>query len=422
MSSFRTILVNAGWLVSDRLVRLILNFAVGILIARHLGPERFGLLSYGQVLMTLLLPFATFGMPDILVREFSKSKRDPETILATALGLRLGFACLAFLLIGGIALASRGGDDIAVLVILAYGLSFFPQMLDVVESRFQSLNRVGAISTIRMVNTVVFSLVRLGALFADLSVQWFALLYSIEILAFALLTLWVARRHDIRIRRTRWDRAEARALLTDSWPLMLRLLTISIYMRIDQLMIQRLMGDAELGVYSAAIRISELWYFIPTAIMTAAAPNLTRRYEAGVDDYHTDLRRFMRIMVGMSVAAALVLTFFSGFIVQLLFGPAYAAAAPVLAIQTWAGVFVAIGVASSPWFINTGMMRYGLYQAVAGAIASICLNSILIPAYGLTGAAVSLVLSYAISAVLLNACFHNTRVLFAMQMRAFVLR
>ena len=119
--------------------------------------------------------------------------------------------------------------------------------------------------------------------------------------------------------------------------------------------------------------------------MAAAAPNLTRRYEASVDDYQADLTRFMRIMVGMSVAAALVLTFFSGFIVHLLFGAAYAGAAPVLAIQTWAGVFVAIGVASSPWFINTGMMRYGLYQALAGAIASICLNYILIPAYGLTG-------------------------------------
>ena len=422
MSSFRTILVNAGWLVSDRLVRLILNFVVGILIARHLGPEGFGLLSYGQVLMTLLLPFATFGMPDILVREFSKSKRDPETILATALALRLGFACLAFLLISGIALASRAGDSVAMLVILAYGLSFFPQTLDVVESRFQSLNRVGAISTIRMVNTLLFSLVRLGALILDVSVQWFALLYSVEILIFALLSLWVAHRREIRLRPTLVDRAEARALVTDSWPLMLRLLTISIYMRIDQLMIQRLMGDAELGVYSAAIRISELWYFIPTAIMAAAAPDLTRRYEASVDDYHADLTRFMRIMVGMSVAAALVLTFFSGFIVQLLFGAAYAAAAPVLAIQTWAGVFVAIGVASSPWFINTGLMRYGLYQALAGAIASICLNYILIPAYGLTGAAVSLVISYAISAVLLNACFHNTRVLFLMQMRAFVLR
>ena len=235
VSSFRTILVNAGWLVSDRLVRLILNFVVGILIARHLGPEGFGLLSYGQVLMTLLLPFATFGMPDILVREFSKSKRDPETILATALTLSLGFACLAFLLISGIALASRAGDSVATLVILAYGLSFFPQTLDVVESRFQSLNRVGAISTIRMVNTVVFSLVRLGALYPRFlrPVVRPALLGGNPDFR-AAASLWVPPiARQIRIRPTLVDRAEARSLVTDSWPLMLRLLTISIYMRIQ---------------------------------------------------------------------------------------------------------------------------------------------------------------------------------------------
>ena len=421
MSSFRTIAINAGWLVSDRLVRLILNFFVGIAIARHLGPSGFGLLSYGQVLMMLLLPLANLGLPDILVREFSRSRRDPDTIIATALVLRLAAALAAFLCIVVIAFVTRESRA-GLLVILAYGLSFFPQSVDVVESRFQSLNRVGWISTARMINTVTFSLVRVGALVLDLSAAWFAALYSIEILAFATLSLIIAHRQGIRLHLLSWCGAEARSLLEDSWPLMLRLITIGIYMRIDQVMIQRMMGDAELGIYSAAIRISELWYFVPTAIVLAAAPNLTRQYEVSIDAYETELRRLLRYMVIMSVSTAAILSLFAPLIIRILFSAPYAAAAPVLAIQAWAGVFVAVGVASGPWFINTGHMRYGLYQAVAGAVASICLNLILIPLYGLIGAAASLVISYGISAVLFNAVSGTTRTLFSMQLRAFVLR
>lgn len=422
MSSFRTSLTNAGWLVSDRVVRLVLNFFVGVLIARHLGPLGFGLLSYGQVVMTLILPIATFGLPEILVREFSRSGRDPDTVIATALTLRLGFAVLALLCAAAFALLARGGDKLAVLVILSYALSFIPQSLDVLESRFQSLNRVGALSTLRMVNTLVFSAARVGALLLDLSVVSFALLYSIEILAFATVTVVLARRQGIAIRPGLWSRSEARALVLHSWPLMLRLLLIGIYMRIDQLLIQHFLGDRQLGIYSAAIRISELWYFVPTAIIMGAAPNLTRQYESSPEGYNREIGRLLRIMLLMSVAAAAFISILAPVIVVRLLGPAFGPAAGVLAIQAWAGVFVAIGVASNPWFINTGQLRFGLYQALAGAAASICLNLLLIPAYGLIGAAASLVASYAISAVLVNACFRQTRPLFAMQMRAFVLR
>lgn len=422
MTSFRITLINAGWLVSDRIVRLVLNVAVGVLIARHLGPASFGLLSYGQVLMTLLLPIATLGMPEILVRELSKSKRDPDRIIATALVLRLGLSLAALACIIGLAFLLRNGNTLAILVIASYGLSFIPQSFDVIESRFQSLNRVGVISSIRMVNTVVFSAVRVGALLMDMSVVWFAFLYSIEILIFSIVSILASRRQGLLVRPNLWDSAEARSLVTDSLPLMVRLIAIGIYMRIDQVMIQHILGSRDLGIYSAATRISEIWYFVPVAIVAAAAPNLTRSYESSVIAYTHEMRRLLRVMVVMSLVAAALLTAFSSLIVPILFGQAYAAAAPVLAIQAWAGVFVAVGVATSPWFVNTGLMRYGVYQAVAGMITSICSNILLIPIYGLIGSAVSLVISYAVSAVFINACFPQTRSLFAMQMKAFLLR
>lgn len=422
MTGFRTTLMNAGWLVSDRIVRLVLNVFVGILIARQLGPTGFGLLSYGQVLMTLLLPIATFGMPDILVREFSKSKRDPDALIATALVLRLAFAVIALVVIVGLAIVLRRDNAVAMLVIASYGLSFIPQAFDVIESRFQSLNRVAAVSTLRIINTIVFSAVRLGALVLDVSVVWFALLYSIEILTFAVMSILVAQRKSIRLVPALSNKTEATSLISDSWPMMLRLFAISVYIRIDQLSVGYFLGDSALGIYSAATRLSELWYFAPMAMVAAATPTLTRLYESDPTLYESHLRQLMRSLVLLAVPTAAALSLLSPYVVSIMFGPSYAAAASILAVQAWAGVFVALGVAASPALLITGKIKYGVYQAVCGAATSVCLSIVLIPRYGLMGGAISVLISNLVSALLFNALFPATRKIFWMQINALVLR
>ncbi|MDG5973016.1 MULTISPECIES: flippase [Sphingomonas] len=422
MSRRRIVAVNAGWLVSDRVFRLGISFVVGILIARHLGPDRFGLLSLGQMLLTMVMPLATFGLPDILVREFAKAERSPAVVLATALRLRMLLAIVSLVVMTLLAFILRGSDSTTLLVVIAYGLSFIPQAFDTVESRFQSLNRVGAISTMRMISTGVFGLIRVAAVMLDFDVITFAALFSLEIAFVYTLAWFQGRRYDLELDLGAWDRDESRFLLRESFPLALRLLTIGIYMRVDQFAIASLLGDRDLGVYSVATRISELWYFVPVSIIAAAMPSLTQQYQVSLEQYERSLGRLLRLLILMSVPAALFISLFSGFILNILFGPAYAAAALPLSIQVWAGVFVAMGVGANPWFINTGHIRYGLYQAVAGAIVGIVFNLLLIPRYGLVGASMSLVASQAVSAVLLNAVFGRTRSLFLLQAKAFILR
>lgn len=418
----RIVAINAGWLVSDRVFRLAINLGVGILIARHLGPDQFGLLSLGQMLLTLLLPLATFGLSEILVREFSNGERSPRMVLATALRLRILLALVSLAVMMLVAYVLRGSDRVALMVVLAYGLSFIPQALDTIESRFQSLNRVGAISTVRIIGTILFGGIRVMAVVFGLAVETFAMLYTLEVAIVGMLAVAQARRYGVEANWGGWDRQEARFLLKESTPLMLRLMTISIYMRVDQLVISIFMGDRALGIYSVATRISELWYFIPTSIMLAAMPSLTQKYKISMLEYESNLSAIMRVMVILSVPSAIFISLFSETIIVILFGEAYRAAAPALSIQAWAGVFVAIGIGANPWFINTGQMRYGLYQAMAGAAVGIGLNMILVPRLGLVGASISMVASYAVSAILLNAVFARTRGLFKMQMKALVLQ
>ncbi len=114
---------------------------------------------------------------------------------------------------------------------------------------------------------------------------------------------------------------------------------------------------------------------------------------------------------------AILMTFSSYIVVKLLFGVAYAEASTVLAIHIWAGVFVALGVASGGWLTAENLQKYSFYRTVIGGLANVILNFLLIPKYGINGAAVATVISYGIS-VFSIGIYPNCREIFIMMCRS----
>ena len=88
-SGFRKYFDNTSWLLMERIVRMIVALFVGVYIARYLGPERFGLLSYANSFVGLFLALATLGIDSIVIRELVKRPGSRSVILGTAFGLSL---------------------------------------------------------------------------------------------------------------------------------------------------------------------------------------------------------------------------------------------------------------------------------------------------------------------------------------------
>jgi PST family polysaccharide transporter len=177
-------------------------------------------------------------------------------------------------------------------------------------------------------------------------------------------------------------------------------------------------GNREVGLYSAALRFSEIWYFIPMSIVSSVMPLLTQaRLESEVKYYHR-LQQLLNNLVRIAYIIALPMTFISSFLVTSLYGPDYSRAGLILAIHIWSAVFVFIAVGSTPWTINEGMLRYSLIQTTGGAIINICLNIYLIPRYGAVGAAISTLFSQMSACFLSNAMTPRLRIIFKMQLKA----
>jgi PST family polysaccharide transporter len=197
-------------------------------------------------------------------------------------------------------------------------------------------------------------------------------------------------------------------------------LAILIYMRIDQIMLGQMINNKEVGIYSAALRFSEIWYFIPMAIVGSVMPLLTQLHSESKDKYFYRLQQLLNYLVRIAYLIAIPMTFCSTLIVTTIYGQQFTGAGFILSIHIWSAVFVFIGVGMSPYIINEGLIKYSLFQTISGAVINIILNLFLIPKFGGAGAAISTLISQFTAAFLINLTLKPLRNLFKMQLKALI--
>jgi O-antigen/teichoic acid export membrane protein len=177
----------------------------------------------------------------------------------------------------------------------------------------------------------------------------------------------------------------------------------SINLRVDQLLLGNIAGDAAVGTYAAAARLSEVWYFVALAIAASGAPALLRARQASSELYKRRMQQAYDLMVGLSLPLAIVVSLTGDQIIKFLYGSQYAGAGAILSIHIWAGPFVYMGAILSKWLIAEDLVKFSMVRHGAGALINVVLNLILIPPFGGVGAAFATLVSYAIASF--GACF-----------------
>ncbi len=417
-SGLRAIITNTGWLFADRILRMGVGLIVGVWVARYLGVHQYGLFNYATAFVALFSSFATLGLDNVVVRDIVHDLSHKEKILGTSFWLKLfgGVSCL--LLAVSTIYVLRHDDKMTIWLVAILGTAGIFQAFDTIDFWFQS--QVQSKYTVVAKNTafIITTLIKIALIQMQASLIAFAWMTVVEI---ALGAMGLAMAYNIKgysFRLWRWSFPVAKTLLKDSWPLILSGLTIMIYMRIDQIMLGEIIGDGAVGIYSAASRISEVWYFIPTAIVSSVSPTIFAAKQNNEEVYYQRIKQLLGLMVLISIAIALPMSFLSGSIITMLFGNDYAPAAGILSIHIWASLFVFIGVGTSPWFIAEGLTHLSLRRTLVGAIINVVLNLFLIPTYAGVGAAIATVISYAFGSFLVNAMHPKTQKIFNIQIKS----
>lgn len=389
-------------------MRMVAGLLVGIWVARYLGPSQFGLFSYAMAFAALFSSIAKLGLDSIMVRDLLREPAKRDVYMGTAFWLKL-VGAVAMLGVIGIAMQLTTSDSTTKLYIFIIASGAIFQSFEVVDFYFQSRVLSKFVSICKLTQLFISSLIKLYLIYIGSGLFWFVMVSLLDQITLAV-TLYLAYHYQkIGEFFTCFDWKVANRLLRDSWPLILSGLVIMIYMRIDQIMIKEMLGEKEVGLYSAATRISEVWYFIPMLITNSLFPSIVNAKKVSKAFYYARIQRLYTFMFWTAVAIALPMTLLSDQLVILLYGTAYREAGQVLMIHIWAGIFVFLGVASGKWFINEGLQKYSTINTVVGAIANVILNLILIPKYGIYGAAIATVIAQSLASYFMNICFSETR-------------
>lgn len=412
---------NISWLVLDKILRIGFGIFVGVWVARYLGSDRFGALNYATALAMIFSPFATLGLDVIVVRNLVQGKSPNET-LGTAFALKLAGSLLVITvsLTAGCLLLRTDTVTRVMIGIIAAGTIF--QSFDVIDFWFQSQVRSKYVVYSRNTAFVLISVLKIVLMKLHAPTVAFAWAGVSEILLAAVGLVILYRFTGESLFAWRINLKCAIQLLADSWPLMLSGIVIFIYLRLDQVMLGQMKGNHEVGIYSAAVRLSELWFFIPAAIGSSVLPSILKTKVVDEDLYSKRMQKLLTIMALLGYAVAVPMSFLSNQIMHIVFGGQFDAAGPSLAVLCWAGLFVSIGVAGGPWLMAGDLMRFSLAVTALGALVNVLVNLALIPVYGALGAAIASLISYAVAAFLGFFLLSRTRELAFMMLNAFLLR
>ncbi|BAZ53541.1 putative polysaccharide biosynthesis protein [Nostoc sp. NIES-4103] len=420
-SGLREIIKNTGWLFLDRVLRMGAGLVVGVWIARYLGVQQYGLFNYATAFVGLFSPVASLGLDSLVIRHLVHDSSAKEEILGTTFCLKLIGSILALLLAFGGIFLSNNNDSLTVWLVIILAAPGVFLAFDTIDLWFQSQVKSKYTVIAKNMAFLAITLVKVTLINISAPLLAFACATSAEVVLGAVGLAIAYRVNKFSVRSWRWSFSVAKSLMSESWPLIFSGFAIAIYVKIDQIMLGEMVGQEAVGIYAAAARISEVWYFLPTIIVSSSAPAIyAAKREADETLYYGRLTKLLRFLALVSVTIAFPMTFLSGTIINLLFGNGYAEAGTVLAIHIWASLFVFIGVAVSPWFVAEGLTHLAMYRAILGGITNVVLNLFLIPTYSGTGAAIATVISYAVGSFLANATHPKTRKLFIVQLKCFL--
>ena len=400
---FQKVLSNTGWLFLDKIFRMGVGLLVIVWMARYLGPEQYGLFSYACAFVVLFSSIANLGLDGIVIRNIVRDPSCAEGTLGTAFVLKLVGGVVALLLSVGSIILLRHGETLTywLVGITAAGMIF--QAFDTIDFWFQSQIQSKCVVYARNVAFILVTIIKIALILAKAPLIAFAWagLAEIAIGSMGLVIVYQAKGQNIKT----WvsNLAYGRNLLRDSWPLILSGIMIMIYMRIDQVMIGNMVGNAEVGIYSAAVRLAEAWYFIPMTVVGSVFPSIVEAKTISEELFYGRLQKLYNLMALMGYAVALPVTFIGEWLVTLLFGAAYARAGPMLSVLIWAGIFTNLGVARSSFLTTMNWTRIHFMTVSLGCIVNVALNYLLIPVYGGMGAVAASCVAYWFAAH--GACF-----------------
>lgn len=383
---------NASWQMAQQIYSMILSLVIGSISARYLGPGNYGLLNYGESLISLMATLTGLGLDEVIMNELVMKKEKTGTLLGTALVMRLLASIVGVFAIVAIIVTLEPNNKLLWVITILQTFQLFGNLYYVFNYWFQAKLKSKYVSIAYIIGLTVSGVWRIVILMKNASVEFFAMTASVQGIVVLLIVgvCFFTVSHE----KLHFDLAVAKELICKSYHFIISGIAIMIYMQMDKVMIGKMLGEEQLGYYSAASKVANLWLFVPRALINSSRPIIIegKKIDKEKNTNKEFKNRLVKTVFGISMLGLVVglcFTFFGWIPVRVLYGAAYSSATPVLAILIWSTSLSQLGTINGIWIVTEGYNNLLKYTVWMGAFVNLVLNYVLIRMCGIVGAAIA---------------------------------
>ena len=397
----KKVFANIFWAMTGKIVNMAGALLVGILVARYLGPSRYGLMNYVISYVALFTVISNFGLDDIEIRELSRQPEKKDFILGTCIRIRFCFALLAFLLIV-VTLFIFKTDFFTTIMILVYALTLFTGCFNIIRNYFTSIVKNEYVVKSEIFRTIIGACIKIVLLWIKAPLEFFIVATMFD-------TVLVASGYCISYKRTvgkmsnwRYDSSIVPFYIREAFPLVLSGAAVIIYQRIDQVMIGNMIDKESVGYFATAGKFLDLILFLPMVLTQTITPLLVKAKERDREEYESKKQQFVSIVVWVAILLSVFVSLFAYWLIHFTYGDKYLLAVPILQIMAFKTVGMALSSSSGQIIIMERIQKWAFIRNIIGCLICVGFNLLLIPRFGVIGSAWVTILTVAFTGCLAN--------------------
>lgn len=383
----RRMVNNAYWIIGCKIVQSILQFVVGIITARFLGPSNYGIINYAASLTAFMVPIMNLGMSNVLVQELVIHPEEEGKILGSSILLSFCSAILCMFGIATFSLVVNRNEPLTILVCILFSIQLLFQSIELILYWFQAKLLSKYTSIISLIAYGVVSAYKIYLLANANSVQWFAVCNSIEYLTISLGALFAYRK--LGGQKLRFSASIGKRVFEKSHYYILSSLMVTIFTQTDRIMIKQMLGSTETGYYAAAVTCASISSFVFAAIIDSVRPVAFSDLEKSIEKFNKVMINLYNIIIYLSLLQSIFMTLLASIIIYILYGESYNSAVPVLQVIVWYTTFSYIGSVRNVWILAREKQKYLWVINLSGAVLNVLLNLVFIKWLGVVGAAIA---------------------------------
>ncbi len=410
---------NGGFYLLEKSSSIIFALLIMMLISRTYGPENIGKLAFINSISGLLIILPTLGFDHFVVRDLVKKKEEGELLGTVFTCQVIGWLVYAVVLYFFVVFSDAGTDEIYLTGMVALTTLF--TRLASVRLYFEAQQKPKIIA--KMVISVRLIELLFVMILIYLHARYIFTATNILVQAFLLsvFVLFSYQKKGIGIENWRFSYDKAKALMMESWPFIISGFIFPIYMNIDVVMIKYFMDEYSVGIYSVAIRIITQISMLGTIFSSLLFPIIVRLKINHPQCYRDTVISSVSLVLVFSLVTVVFLVLSAKYLIPELFGNEFRPAIPVFNILSIALMFLWPAGIFTRLLVIEAATKIEMIKTLIAALMNVLLNILLIPKYGLEGAAIASVSAYFISDLLMYTLFRQTRWFFYAWCKSFLM-